>query len=358
MDLSISEHYMSLPFDLAGSRSKNRFRNEMLWGLKKMLDLYSQEQDFTMIFDYSCDIEVHREDSLEFYQVKTQNNNDAYKVNKLINPNKSGDSILGKLYRLKFTKDFVELDDTILGLVSNAPLDDGKTVHKTIEKLNLAEIDNDAVENIKLKLKTELRLDNDINLINTNFERTGINLIQPDESLVGEIVFFFERTYDSEPKKAAMLFRILKQEIENKASYEFKLAEYEELLSKKGINKGFLSNLFHKYIDNTDIALEKAKNFIQDRYHSKYKKRIAIMRSLTQLLGQLSSHNEIIKQLEEKAMTWFVNRLDDLPDDEDGIIQVIIESLCEEKPIEITIYDIEALVILVMKKFEEGVYGE
>jgi hypothetical protein len=349
---------MSLPFDLAGARSKNRFRNEMLWGLKKMLDLYNQEKNFTMVFDYSCDIEIHKEDSLEFYQVKTQNNNDAYKVKKLTTPNRVGDSILGKLYRLKFTKDFVELDDTVLGLVSNAPLDDGKTVHSTIEKLSLGEIDSDAVENIKLKLKTELNLGNDINLINTNFERTGINLIQPDESLVGEIVFFFERTYDSEPKKVAMLFRILKQEIENKASYEFELAEYEELLSKKGINKGFLSNLFHKYIDNTDIALEKAKNFIQDKYHSNYKKRISLMRSLTHILGQLNSHNVILKQLEEKAMRWFINRLDDLPDEEAGIIQVISESLCEEKTVEITIYDIEALVILVMKKFEVGVYGE
>ncbi|GAB2551465.1 hypothetical protein GCM10026983_19580 [Gracilibacillus alcaliphilus] len=147
-----------------------------------------------MVFDYSYDIEIHKANSLEFYQVKTQNNNDTYKVKKITNPNRSGGSILGNLYRLKFTKDLVELDDTILGLVSNAPLDDGKTVHNTI---SLAEIDNDAVENIKLKLKTELSLDNDINLINTNFERTGISLIQPDESLVGEIVFFFERTHDS-----------------------------------------------------------------------------------------------------------------------------------------------------------------
>nr|WP_135449633.1 dsDNA nuclease domain-containing protein [Planococcus citreus] len=58
--MSITEHYMNLPFDLSGSRAKNRFRNELLWGLKKMLELYKESDDFTMVFDYSCDIEVHK----------------------------------------------------------------------------------------------------------------------------------------------------------------------------------------------------------------------------------------------------------------------------------------------------------
>lgn len=39
----MSYYYMNLPFDLSGSRSKNRFRNEILWGLKKILELYKQD---------------------------------------------------------------------------------------------------------------------------------------------------------------------------------------------------------------------------------------------------------------------------------------------------------------------------
>lgn len=34
-----NEFYQSLPVDLSGSRSKNRFRLELLWGLGKLIDL-------------------------------------------------------------------------------------------------------------------------------------------------------------------------------------------------------------------------------------------------------------------------------------------------------------------------------
>ncbi len=32
--------YKKLPFDLSGSRTKNRFRNEILWGLEKIFAWY------------------------------------------------------------------------------------------------------------------------------------------------------------------------------------------------------------------------------------------------------------------------------------------------------------------------------
>ena len=63
--------YSTLPIDLSGSRSKNRFRIELLWGVCKMLDLLALGKDFAMVFDYACDIEVHYSDGFEFYQIKT-----------------------------------------------------------------------------------------------------------------------------------------------------------------------------------------------------------------------------------------------------------------------------------------------
>ena len=69
--MDLKEQYMSMPYDLSGSRSKNRFRVELLWGIDKMLELMESDKSFTMVFDYVCDIEVHMEDELEFYQIKT-----------------------------------------------------------------------------------------------------------------------------------------------------------------------------------------------------------------------------------------------------------------------------------------------
>ncbi|NLI93102.1 MAG: DUF4297 domain-containing protein [Peptococcaceae bacterium] len=69
---------MSLPYDLSGSRSKNRFRLELLWGISKMLDIYNYS-DFAMVFDYVCDIEVHSQTGFEFYQIKTHKGAKAYR---------------------------------------------------------------------------------------------------------------------------------------------------------------------------------------------------------------------------------------------------------------------------------------
>lgn len=65
------EYYMNLPKDLSGSISKNRFRLELLWGISKIIDAHKEEDDYTVIFDFKCDIELHRQDEMCFYQIKT-----------------------------------------------------------------------------------------------------------------------------------------------------------------------------------------------------------------------------------------------------------------------------------------------
>lgn len=53
---------------------KNRFKNELLWGVHKILELYKNGIEYNVVFDYVCDIEIHlTEDKFEFYQIKTHN---------------------------------------------------------------------------------------------------------------------------------------------------------------------------------------------------------------------------------------------------------------------------------------------
>lgn len=63
--------YMGTAPDLSGSISKNRFRNELFWGIDRLLTcLDSGIDSFAVVFDYRCDIELHLDDRYEFYQVK------------------------------------------------------------------------------------------------------------------------------------------------------------------------------------------------------------------------------------------------------------------------------------------------
>lgn len=67
--LGVVDVYTKIPYDLSGSISKNRFRQELCWGISKMFDLFDKE-DFCVVFDYKCDIEIHFNDSLNSIRLK------------------------------------------------------------------------------------------------------------------------------------------------------------------------------------------------------------------------------------------------------------------------------------------------
>lgn len=354
--MELVEYYGNLPYDLAGSRAKNRFRNEILWGFKKMLELYKKDFEFTIVFDYCCDIEVHTKEGFEFYQVKTQNDNGSYTIDKLIGRNKSGDSVFGKLYKLKIDLQERERDETKITLVSNAPLYDGKTAHNNKEVVDLALIDPKAIVKIKKNITEELKLKQEINLENSSYEKTGIDLIYPEKSLIGEMVIFFEETFNNEPKKVYMLYKMLKNEIETKASYELKVVNYDHLLEKKGISKSFLESFFENYIEKTDEAVEKAKLFIENLHASNFKKRYKMNSALSQIIIHLSNNNKLFQKIETEIYEYIKNNIDDLPESDTETISIISEIVTLTKPVEMSSEETQALVILVMKKIEEGVY--
>ncbi|NRF95286.1 DUF4297 domain-containing protein [Paenibacillus frigoriresistens] len=188
-------NYMNLPYDLSGAMAKNRFRNEILWGLKKVLEIFRLHEEFTMVFDYKCDIEIHLPNNFEFYQLKTQNTG-TYTVEGLLKKNNVGVSILGKLYLLKYNQEGIEQDEVIVAVVSNIPLNDGIKLHLSSESVLFTDIDEKAVENVKKDVTKELSKQEEILLKNTYFIRTSMDLINPEKSLIGELAFFFENILD------------------------------------------------------------------------------------------------------------------------------------------------------------------
>lgn len=68
--MDIKDEYMHLTYDLAGSQTKNRFRQELLWGISVALDNLTNEDWNAVVFDYVCDIELHYNNRLELHQLK------------------------------------------------------------------------------------------------------------------------------------------------------------------------------------------------------------------------------------------------------------------------------------------------
>jgi len=324
-------------------------------GLKKIYDLHRENKQYTVVFDYCCDIEVHLKDYIEFYQVKTQKDSGSYTIGKLIKQNKNGDSILGKLYILKYNEFGKECDETKVAVVSNAPFNDGKKVHNSCEILDLSNTNNEATIKIKEHIKDELKKTTEINLKNAYFIRTGIDLFNPDKSLIGETAVFFEDIFNCEPKKLNSLYRVLACEVSVKASYELELKNYDEILKKKGIGNEYLSRVLEKYNEKTDVAVEKTKKIIDDINKENFKKRLLMNRILTQLLIDLKKY-KYLQRMESKISNYIKVNIDSLPNGDIEIINHISQLMFDQNTKEISIEDIEILTLLTLKRYEEGVY--
>lgn len=86
------------------------------------------------------------------------------------------------------------------------------------------------IDKLKNNLKSELKLSDDINLKNTYFIRTGMNFIDLFKEIIGEISIFFENRFWEECKNTNSLYRVLSNEVLNKAAYEMKIDDYEEII--------------------------------------------------------------------------------------------------------------------------------
>ena len=112
--MNIIDEYEKIPADTSGSSSKNRFRLELLWGASKMFDLFDKD-NFCVVFDYKCDIEVHLDNSLEFYQVKTHKIQSPYTFSTLSKQDKTNKSIIGKLFIFKKSDRFYHFGNSYNG---------------------------------------------------------------------------------------------------------------------------------------------------------------------------------------------------------------------------------------------------
>ncbi|WP_167544415.1 dsDNA nuclease domain-containing protein [Paenibacillus xylanexedens] len=349
--------YMNLPYDLSGSMAKNRFRIEMLWGLKKVLELLKNNNEFIILFDYKCDIEIHLPNSnFEFYQLKTSNTGN-YTINKLLKKNDVGQSVLGKLYLLKYDRSGVEQDEIKLAIVSNVALKDTTKLHTNLESVLLKSIDGNDVTKIKNDVTKELSQQSEIKLENTFFIKTTIDLTNPNETLMGELASFFVSFYDCEVKRLRSLFSTLQTIITDKASYEFELLTYDDLIIKKGVTKKDFEKIFQSHMDNSDTALEKSSAYIESEYKAFFGMRVKLSKALKQVFFSLKI-SKPLQLIENKIAKFILENIHYLNGTDKEIIGFISERFMNEKPLEVENQEFEMLILLILKKFEEGLYEQ
>lgn len=350
--MDLKEYYMNLPYDLSGSRSKNRFRIELLWGIDKMLDLMETDSNFVMVFDYVCDIEVHLSDGFEFYQLKTHKmKSNSYNVKKLTNiktDNAEG-SILGKLYVLK-----TMLNEKVkLAIVTNVPYSFEK---KKVEYICFDELPELEKEKIIEKLKEELNVD-DVDLSQIFYICTDMNLKNPENAIQGKLVISFMKIIGSEVERPCALYNLIYNEVSEKACYEMRNNTYESVVKNKGITRKDFECMLKSHSNAEKTGVKQAMEYVDGI------KSISERRKYKGAISKIINGMDISKKLKENEsiISKYLVRAEAKNEDL-GAMDDLIKNMHDKFdgcfPIEYSDEEKSAFYLVVVCRFLEGYYDE
>ena len=335
-----SEYYMDLPLDLAGSRTKNRFRVELLWGIGKLIDAYKQYDDYTVVFDFKCDIELHRENGLDFYQVKTKNSGN-YSFKTLTNQKGNSKSILGKLYALYNPNHNVKL-----AVVCNKHLKIDRK-EDLREEVCLGKLDKIVIDFIQDKLKQELKL-SEVVLDDVFYICENMDLTNPHHALIGKLIESFQEIKNEEPNNPNALYRLVSETAQKKASYEMAITNYNDVLELKGISKDEFNKMLESHRKKSITGIEQAKNYIKTLYPAE---RRMYNQDLTNLLE--IDHSYDLNVLKASVFEYIEGNIDKIKN-EDELFCVLSPIFDGEFPMEYTQIMKNVFYLLVFYIYIEG----
>lgn len=313
-----------------------------------MFDLFDKE-DFCVVFDYKCDIEIHFNDSVEFYQIKTHKIQSPYKFSDL-KRHKEGPSIIAKLFVLK---DASASETPIrCALVSNAFLQIGKVAISDKEFFSFDELDEISQTTVRAALSEELSREN-VDLTNLYYIYTPMNLLAPQNDIIGKITGSFERIKGCEPVKPNALYRLILDTVTEKACYELSSQDYSELIKCKGITKAELNNMLNHHMDKTDNSVSLIQDYIEQKQVT-----IGEKRKLKQSLAKIVEAECKSLELQTKQQTLF-EYIDTISTDVsfEEMTEIILSRYSTTFPIEYSQTDIYVFILLVIKRWECGLNG-
>lgn len=345
-------NYMIYEPDYAGSRSKNRFRFEVYWGLNKFLESFRDSKEFTMIFDFVCDIEIHFNDSYEFYQVKTSKAR-SYAPNNLTSIGKKKNSIIGTLYKIRSTDIQEKNNLSKIGIVSNLYLQDPETSFEPNLELELTEISERNRNKIFTSLEKEF-VGQSIDISNIFFITTDLPLNSYKETMVGKVNTFYNDIYGEDVLKPAALLNVLVEEVQLKADFEEKLYSHEEVLQKKGLSSKRFEFILDKYSERMFSDVQKCREEIK-LVVKNYAKRLEYFNSLPILLSGIKK-NHYLKNLFELMTEDILKEINNFDDGETfDIARQYIKTTKFNFPIEYSEIEKEILALIALIKLEERV---
>ncbi len=353
-EMQLPKNYLQLPAELSGSSSKNRFRLELLWGLYRIFDLYNQVDDFIAIFDYVCDVEIFTDSHDSYYQIKSKKRTKTYSVSELCKQEKGSSggllhSIMGKLYIIKNASDSSR--NIKLAVVANVGLSHGRKEYTEKLEIPFSELDDDAKELVRSSVTKECGSFEDSDLRKIYFIRTTMDLANPQDTLTGKIVSWFVENKGIEVKNPHALYKTLFATVEEKASYEWKGDNIDDVISKKGITKEQFDGIIALHVQASADGVKLSQQWIKDNVHA-HIERINLLKDLSTINQSLRIDRRLMP-IEQDIE--YVLEHDGIPADfsTQQLIDYLYQKVDKSYPDDYSEQQIRMLILLTVMKQEE-----
>lgn len=350
----LPRNYAKLPIDLSGSRAKNRFRFEMLWGIYRLIEIYDKTNDFVAIFDCVCDVEIFTDTEDSYYQIKTKKETQAFTANALCKTEKGKNnavlpSILGKLFLIKAASE--PQRNVKVAVVANVGFKHNNKEYTGSLELPLATIDDDAKQAITNALKKE-QGHVSVDLDNVYYIRSYMDLANPQETLIGKMTTWFVDNRGCEIKNPQALYRALFDIVQEKASYEWKDGNPTTVQEKKGISKKQFDNLIEQHNQNAIDGVKLSKEWISQNIPV-FMERLEAMQDLTTIVLFLKT-DERLKPI-ALAIEEIVNSRQ-IPTElktEHQLIDFLQEKIRDQWPTDYSTNQMRMFILVNIKRMEE-----
>lgn len=301
--------YNDLPIDNVGPVTKNRFRCELLWGLEQIYNMYLSNIKFVVIFDNRCDIEIIKDDKINFYQLKTSEDN--FNISKLIKQTKKQkDSIISKLYSLY-------KENLVAGLyiVSNRKLETSQKKVSNKQVFSFIELTIDEQKRICENIKKNRNVDANLNVV--FYLQSPMCINEPQTLLLGKTVEFLSKKFNNEEMEPQKLFNLMNSLIENKSGYEY-YCTLEDAIKNKGITYEEFDQIIKDYKNAKREKIESYNNLlngfsffdkidIKNSYND-----LDLLHPTTMILKEIEELHKIITEYKKdlgSSITEIVNNL-------------------------------------------------
>lgn len=353
LTMVIDYAYSLYEADVSGSRSKNRFSYEIYWGIDRFLRELIDSDDFTMVFDYVCDVEIHHRDRLEFFQVKSKKDAGSYTVKALTRKEPSKQhSIIGTLYKLRHTEIENNMPKSKLAIVSNLHLGVSDNLRIPNSELMLETIEEKNRSIFLSAISAEFP-DEEIDLSDVFFINSDLGISTVRETMIGRVESFFVQFYSEDPVKPGALLSLLIQEALEKANYEFPVNSRIEAVEKKGITSERFKLIIGRYAEQSVSIMEQCKKYIQEA-EKNLGKRLKYMTVLPDVISRLRMdfhwqelEGKITDDILEQSGNLESAQIFELVRQYVGISTVTF-------PLEFSLEEIELFCLIVMIKVEES----